>query len=351
MSEAARAAPFEWTSIAPAEAGFAADLPARLDAAVAAGRLSNLHGVIVARGGRLVLERYFAGEDQSWGQPLGKVAFGPDTLHDLRSVTKSLVCLVYGIALAQGKVPPPEAELMAQFPEYPELATQPARRRITVAHVLSMTMGTAWDELSVPYTDPANSEIAMENAPDRYRFILGRPIAGEPGVRWTYSGGATALLGRLIARGTGQSLPEFARIALFEPLGISTFEWIRGTDGTPSAASGLRLKPRDLARVGQMMLQKGMWQGHAVVPAAWLAAIAQPRVTIEQSFHYGYHWYLYAPAPGRGWIGAIGNGGQRLYVLPGLDMLVVTMFGNYDHPDQRQPPLTLFTGVVLPALR
>jgi CubicO group peptidase (beta-lactamase class C family) len=220
-----------------------------------------------------------------------------------------------------------------------------------MAHVLSMTMGMAWDELSIPYTDPANSEIAMEYAPDRYRFILGRPIAGEPGVRWTYSGGATALLGCLIARGTGQSLPDYARTVLFEPLGIARHEWTRGADGTPSAASGLRLTMRDLARVGQMLLQKGSWQGGALVPAAWIEAIGQPRVAIEESFHYGYHWYLYRPAPGRGWIGAIGNGGQRLYVLPGLDMVVVTLFGNYDHPDQRQPPLALFTEVILPALR
>jgi CubicO group peptidase (beta-lactamase class C family) len=346
-----RAAPFDWAAMAPEDAGFAPDLSARLDAAIAAGKLPNLHAVLVARGGKLVLERYFAGEDQSWGRPLGRIAFGPDTLHDLRSVTKSVVALLYGIALTQGKVPPPEAALVAQFPEYPDLAGDPARRRITIGHVLSMTMGTQWDELSIPYTNPLNSEIAMENAPDRYRFILDRPIVGEPGARWTYSGGATALLGRLIAKGAGQALPDFARAALFDPLGISQFEWIRGADGTPSAASGLRLRPRDLARIGQLMLQKGQWNGRAVVPGSWLDTIAQERVTIEEPLRYGYHWYLLASASAPRWIGAIGNGGQRLYVLPALDMLVVTMFGNYDQPDQRNGPLALYTEVVLASLR
>jgi CubicO group peptidase (beta-lactamase class C family) len=257
-----------------------------------------------------------------------------------------VVCLVYGIALAQGKVPAPDAGLMAQFPQYADLAADPARRRITIGHVLSMTMGTQWDELSIPYTNPANSEIAMENAPDRYRFILDRPVAGEPGLRWTYNGGATAILGRLIARGTGQTLPDYARSALFEPLGITGFEWASGADGTPSAASGLRLRPRDMARIAQMVIQKGRWDGREVVPAGWLQEIVQPRVLIEEPVRYGYQWYV-----GPRWIGAIGNGGQRIYILPERDAFVITTFGLYDRPEQGKPLLTLFLEVVLPALR
>jgi CubicO group peptidase (beta-lactamase class C family) len=348
----ASAAPFDWTAVSPAEAGFAPDLAARLDAALAAGRLPNLHGVIVVRGGKLVLERYQPGADMSWNRSLGVVAFRPDTLHDLRSVTKSITGLVYGIALAQGKVPAPEAKLMPLFPQYPDLAADPARQHLTVGHVLGMTMGTDWDELSIPYTNPANSEIAMERAADRYRFILERKIMGEAGVRWTYNGGATALLGALIARGTGQSLPDFVRAALFEPLGIGAFEWMRGADNTPSAASGLRMTPRDLARIGQMVLQKGKWQGTTVVPSSWLDAALQPRVAIEAwGVSYGYQWYVGKTPTGVRWVGAMGNGGQRLYVLPELDLVVVTTFGNYDTPDQGRPPITLLAEVVLPALR
>ncbi|HKU97920.1 MAG TPA: serine hydrolase [Vineibacter sp.] len=353
----ALAAPFAWTSVAPADVGFAPDLPARLDTAIAAGNLPNLHGVVVARAGKLVLERYVPGVDESWGQPLGTVDFGSTTLHDLRSVTKSIVGLLYGIALSQGKVPAPDQPLLAQFPEYPDLAADPARQKLTVGHVLTMTMGTDWNE-DVPYTSPANSEIAMELAPDRYRFILERPVVGEPGARWTYSGGATALLGRLIAQGTGRPLPDFARDALFTPLGIGAFEWVRGIDKvTPSAASGLRLAPRDLARIGQMILQNGTWDGHPVVPASWLAAALQDRVGIDEFRRYGYQWYIGAflvSADGgrrERWTGAAGNGGQRLYVMPGLDLVVAMTFGNYNKPDQWQPPLTLLRNVILPAIR
>jgi len=325
----------------------AADLGARIDAAVAAGELDGLHGLVVQRGGRVLLERYYSGQDWSWGEDLGQVTFGPDTLHDLRSVTKSIVALLYGVALAEGKVPPPEAVLIEQFPAYPDLAADPARRQWRVAHALGMTLGIEWNE-NLPYTSAANSEIAMEMAADRIRFVLERPIVEPPGRRWHYCGGATALIGHLIARGTGVDLADYARRALLAPLGIDRFGWLRGGDGTPSAASGLRLAPRDLARLGQLVLQRGAWQGRTVVPAAWIDALLQPRVEIEPPLSYGWHWYLGQVA--RPWVAAFGNGGQRLYVAPGLELAVAISAGNYNKPDQGQMPLKLWRKIVLPGV-
>ena len=142
-----------------------------------------LHGIVIVRKGRLVLERYFEGDDNARGRSLGKVGFTADTLHDLRSVSKSIVGLLYGIALADGKVSPPDAPLFAWFPEYPDLAADPTRNHWTIRNLLTMTMGTDWDEFSVSYTDPTNSETAMDMAADRYRFILGAPVVIEPGFR------------------------------------------------------------------------------------------------------------------------------------------------------------------------
>jgi len=170
----------DWASIPPSEAGFTSDLDALLDKAIAEKRVWNLHGVVIVRQRRLVLERYFEGDDNARGQPLGKIAFKPNTLHDLRSASKSIVGLLYGIALADGKVPSPEAPLLASFPEYTDLAADPARQRWTIYNALTMTLGTDWDEQSVPYSDPTNSETAMDMAPDRHRFVLGLtwPIGG-----------------------------------------------------------------------------------------------------------------------------------------------------------------------------
>ncbi|HEY4250789.1 MAG TPA: serine hydrolase [Roseomonas sp.] len=346
---------FAWTGIRPDDAGFVPDLAARLDAMRAEGHLPNLHGVVAERGGRIFLERYFAGRDQDWGRDLGAVAFGPETLHDLRSVTKSIVGLLYGIALAEGRVPPPEAPLLAQFPDCADLAADPARTRWTIAHTLTMTLGTEWDE-TLPYSDPRNSEIAMECAPDRYRFILDRPIVAEPGTRWSYNGGATALLGALIARGTGRALPDYARAALFDPLGIGPTGWARGPDGVPSAASGLRMAPRDLARIGRMMLGGGRWDGRQAVPEAWIDAARRPQAALPDGRGYGYQWYrglfgqgeVAHPEP---WTGAIGNGGQRLYLLSRLDVTVTITAGNYNLPDQWIPPILLLREVILAGLR
>jgi len=334
------------------------DIDSRLAPLLRDGTVSGLHTLLVARGDRLVFERYWEGEDWNRAIPLGKVAFGPAVLHDLRSVSKSIVGMLYGIALADGKVPPPEAKLYAQFPEYADLDNAPARDRLTIAHVLSMTLGLQWDELTYPYSDPRNSEILMDAAPDRYRFILERPIVGEPGVKWTYCGGATALLGRLIAKGTGQSLQDYARQVMFRPLGLGPTEWTTGRDGIAIAASGLRMRAPDLLRVGEMVLGNGSWQGKQIVPAAWLKRSTEPVVALEWPGKYGWHWYLVdlpvgTPPQPEHMIAAIGWGGQRLFVAPAHDLVVAMNAGNYGLSgiEQSRIAAAVMTGAVLPSIR
>jgi CubicO group peptidase (beta-lactamase class C family) len=272
------------------------DLTERLVQLAASGRVPGPHGVVVSRYGP-VAEYYGAGEDFSW--------------------------------------------LLRHFPEYPDLVADPRRADRTVEHALTMTLAFEWDE-SAPYTSAANSEIAMELAPDRHRFILERPVAGQPGREWSYCGGASALLGRLISKGSGQPLPDFARTALFEPLGIDTFEWMAGADGVASAASGLRLAPRGLARIGQLVLDKGM----GIVPPAWLDAVLRPRVRVDDERWYGYQWYLATDARPYPWFAAMGNGGQRLFVLPDLDLVVAVTAGAYDGEDQSATPNAVLDEVV-----
>jgi CubicO group peptidase (beta-lactamase class C family) len=248
---------------------------------------------------------------------------------------------------------------MDQFPDYPDLAADPARQKLTLRHALTMTLGTERDELSIPYTDPRNSEIAMDRAPDRFRYILERRVVGEPGERWTYCGGAAALLARLIVRGTGQTLEDYAQSALFTPLSIAHAEWDRDKRGEPIAASGLRITPRSLARIGVMALAGGKWDGRQVVPADWLTASFTAAVSIPDGRRFGQHWYLGAVnrddgSGGVRWepaITAIGNGGQRLFLLPDLDLVVVVTAGNYDVFGHWQPPLVVVRDVLLPALR
>jgi CubicO group peptidase (beta-lactamase class C family) len=338
---------------APESMGFGAGLADRFAALQDAGRLLNVHGVVALRRGRLVFERYMAGTDQNWDRPLGSVDFTADTLHDMRSVTKSIVGLLYGIALGNSRVPAPDQSLLAQFPEYPDLAKDPDKARLTIGHALTMTMALKWNE-DLPWVH--SDEVEMDKAPDRYRFVLERPMLGAPGKGFIYNGGATTLLGLLIERGTGLDLHSFARTALFEPLGIGASEWTK-VAGVASAASGLRLTPRDLARIGQMIIGGGKSDNRTIVPADWLEASFRPAAIVDDGRRYGYQWYVGELArPGKTgtigakWVGAFGLGGQRLFVFPELDFVLAVTAGNYTTEDQGRAPIAILREVFLAGL-
>lgn len=346
------------TSPASADTAFADAVRNRLDQAIADKRVWNLHGLLVLRHGETVLERYFEGNDRARGiGDLGLVSFAADTLHDLRSCSKSIVALLYGIALQRGLVPPPEAPLFVGFPEYADLARSDGRDRLTIAHALTMTMGTDWDESSLDYADPRNSETEMDAASDHYRYVLERKVVDTPGAHWTYCGGATALLARLISKGSGKSLHDFAREALFDPLGLGPSAWASGPDGAPYAASGARLSVRDLARIGTLMLNNGRHDGRAIVPAEWIERCTTPYVSADEIRRYGYQWFVLdiAFGPPKGWApgrlermwSAQGEGGQRLFVIPALELVIAITAGNYGQPEQWLPPTRVLREVVL----
>ncbi len=347
---------WEWRHARPEDAGFDRAMAARLQAFAARPEMAGLHGVVVARDDAILLEAYFEGPDECWGRPLGAVAFGPETLHDVRSVSKSVVALLYGIALGDGRVPPPETPLVDAFPEYADLVGDEARRAMTLHHALTMTLGIEWDE-SLSYADPRNAERMMDAADDTCRFILERPRRTAPGTEWRYCGGATALLAQLIARGTGMALLDYARARLFTPLGIEDVAWTLGSDGEAAAASGLRMRPRDLARIGRLVNECARGSERDLLPPAWIEAmltphvVAEEHVAVERRIEYGYQWWIgHFSRSGRPWYGAFGNGGQRLVAAPGLGLSLVVTAGNYNAADAWRLPVGVFTDVVLASL-
>lgn len=309
---------------------------------------ANLHGILVEQRGVLQFEAYFDGRDNPGASLFSReVSFTADDLHDLRSVTKSVVGLLTGIALDRGLLKGGlDQPVLDWFPEHADLAT-PERRRITLAHLLTMTVGLAWDE-SGSYLRPDNSETRMRFALDPVRHVLERDIVAEPGSRFVYNSGATLLLGEVITRATGRPLDVVARDWLFAPLGIERTEWRRARDQV-TPFGGLRLRPRDLARIGRMLLDGGQWQGRQLVPATWIDASFQPRVpTGSGELRYGYQWWrgAFTLGPRRvGWVAAMGNGGQRMFLLPELDLVVVVTAGNYNQPDSWRAPMQVFGSV------
>jgi CubicO group peptidase (beta-lactamase class C family) len=342
-----------WSIATPAESGFD---PAALcqwsEQRIATPR-DNIHALLLVRHGKLVFEQYFTGDDEQWGRPLGQVTYDRTMLHDMRSVSKTVTSLLVGIALAQQQLASLDQSIFDFFPEYPDLRT-PDKMRITLRHLLTMAMGLDWDETRTPYSDPNNSERRMNRAVDPYRYVLSEPVVTPPGAKYNYSGGATALLGAVVHKATGQRLDEFARTVLFEPLGITDVDWVQLPNGEPAAASGLRLKPRDVAKIGQLVLAHGLWHGRQIVPRDYLDEATAPQIQGAGVFFYGYQMWV-----GRSlvhkreidWAAGVGLGGQRVFVIPSLDLVVVMTAGLYTSPLQGTLILDILNDVVLPAVR
>jgi CubicO group peptidase (beta-lactamase class C family) len=337
--------------------------PARLAALTASVRgwpELGVHAILIERGGSLVYEEYFEGFDQRWGESLGRVAMSHSTLHDLRSVTKSVVSALVGIAIGAGAIKTLEAPVMDWFPEYPDLNTA-ERRRVTLAHVLTMTTGVEWNE-DIPYSDPRNDEIRMTRDPDPLRFALSRPFTHNPGAEFIYNGGSVQVMAAVLSRATKRPLRDYVRTELFDPLGITTFEWVGDLAGMPSAASGLRLRPRDVAKFGSLYLHGGRWNGKQVIPADWADLSTRrhfrfrPRTGADAGGEFGYSyfwWYNCIPAS-TGLVearAAVGNGQQRVFVLPDLDMVVTILAGRYNDASASTLASRILRQHILPAVK
>lgn len=313
---------------------------------------ADVHSVLVIRHGKLVYERYFTGPDERLGRPLGTVTFDATTKHDLRSITKSVVSLVLGIAIGKGQITGVDQPIMPLLPEYADLRS-PEKDKITLRDLLTMSQGLAWNE-DLPYSNPENSETQMDDAADPVRFILSRPVETPPGLVFNYSGGSAAIIGRLLRKATGQPIDAIARTELFAPLGITDFEWVPIASGEPAAASGLRLRPRDTAKLGQLVLDHGVWHGKQIVPADWITAATTPHINGPLLWFYGYQFWL-----GRSlvhdhevdWALGLGYGGQRLFIVPALDLVVLVHCGLYRSSLQSAVPLMVLNRYVLRAVQ
>ncbi len=335
--------------VAPSAAPVAAGgEPARFESLARdldAGVYPNAHALLVLRAGRIVHEQYLAGDDENWGQPVGYREFDAGSLHDLRSVSKSITALLLGIALGDEYAAALERPIIEYFPEFADRIA-PGADGVTLRHVLTMTTGLEWNEMDVPYSNPQNDEIRMYYSGDPVEFVLTRPLSAVPGERWYYHGGTTLILAALVEQISGQPFLEFVRASLFEPLGIEMryvdwrglgIFWKRSAT-LPGAASGLRMRAPDLARIGQLVLDGGRWQGRQLVPRGWIdASLARQveqdtRWNVDGVYGYGFQWW-HANFHGR-WgefeaACGTGFGGQRLCVLSAERLVVVIFAGNY----------------------
>jgi CubicO group peptidase (beta-lactamase class C family) len=291
---------------------------------------ANIHAVLVTHGGKLVFERYLSGPDEVDNRKVRSVVFDADTLHDMKSVSKSVASLATGIAIDRGLIAGVDEPILNFFPELSDLRS-PERDRFKLVHALTMSMGQKWVEATPETGDEDNDEARMNRSPDSSRYVLGLPVTAPPGREFFYNTGALALVSAIMRKATGRPLDEFAREVLFEPLGITAVEWKR-RKGDTDAGGGLRLRPRDMAKIGQLVLAGGRWNGRQIVSKAWIDASMTPRLEATGRYFSGYLWWLgRSLINGREvhWAAALGRGGQSIHIVPELDLVVVVTAGYY----------------------
>jgi CubicO group peptidase (beta-lactamase class C family) len=187
-----------------------------------------------------------------------------------------------------------------------------------------MTAGLEWHE-DLAYDDPKNSADVMESTHDWVRYVIDQPMVDDPGTKFVYNSGVTELLAHIFKMVTGSNIDEYAAANLFKPLGIHYF-WKHSPTGLPDTEGGLYLAPRDLARLGQLFMQNGMWDGKQIVSPRWLKESISLQIDVgEDGWDYGFQWWLvpYGESKDKYAWTAEGFGGQQMFVLPQYDLIAV----------------------------
>jgi CubicO group peptidase (beta-lactamase class C family) len=300
----------------------------------------NIHAVLIEHAGHLVYEIYLKGQDGSYGDRV----FNVNSLHDLRSISKSVTSLLLGMAL-QGDYEKALETPVIDFFKGQDIAFGDGTEAIKLFHVLTMTAGLEWDQWTLPFEDPQNDENKLYYAKDPIEMVLSRHVTDSPGTVWKYSSGLTELLVAIIEQKTGKRFREFAAEVLFGPLGITNYEWYGSwhwqTQGRPASAWGLRMRARDLAKIGSLVLHDGVWGKRQIISSDWLRLSTQRHVDeavrgMRGNYGYGFQWWSghSNDIPSYKIIAGFGNGGQQLLVVPERHLVVTVFAGNYGREGQ-----------------
>jgi CubicO group peptidase (beta-lactamase class C family) len=325
-----------WIPSTPANEGMSA---AQLQGALELIRdktFTKVDSMVVARHGRLVAEGYFNG-------------FGRESLHDLRSTGKSFTSALAGIAVEQGlfQVDDPISQHIPQFDRHDNMSAR--KQAIQVYHLLNMNSGLECNDW---ISSSRGNEERMYDTRDWVGFILDLPMAFDPGQATQYCTGGVVVLGYIISRESGMALDAYADAYLFGPLAIHDSDWRRSPDGAANGGGGLWLRPRDAAKLGQLYLDGGTWNGTRVGPAEWVS-LPQQRLYSLGTDRYGYLWWKRSFSRPSGNVDSFftsGNGGNYVFVIPSLDLVVVFTGSNYNSSLGDQP-FRILADRVLPAVQ
>ena len=311
-----------WEVSAPQKAGLDPDALSAIVQSIGNDKHGDFHSLIIARHGRLVFEVYFNG-------------FDPTHLNDIRSAGKSFTSTLIGIALDQGAIPDVDAYMLPYFANFqPHQNLDHRKQSIRIEDLLTMMSGLDADD-----NDPTTPgcEDNMLETDDWIRYGLDLPMVEAPGRRWVYAGVNTMLLAGVLEAATERPAIDFAMDNLFGPLGITNLHWEKSPQGTVVGQGFLSLRGRDQLKLGQLYLNDGSWRGRQIVSKHWTREASKCRVKVPNPLPagYGYQWWwldIRSEGQSLDCYFASGNGGNKIYVLPSLDMVVGMASSAYGRP-------------------
>lgn len=330
----------EWRSCAPDEVGMDPKKLKELNEEIRLLLEMNIeiHSLIIIKDGYIVAEQYYSDE------------YGPEDLHRIYSCTKSLTSAMLGIVSGDGLLGSLDQAMISFFPEYEIQNMTQEKEAISIEHLLTMSGGLEWYELEYPYSDERNTFRQWSNSGGGLKYVLDRPMIASPGEEYSYNTGISHVLSGILQKVTGVRSDSFAVERLFTPLGIDEFYWPVDSEGTAYGGSGVRLRPRDMARFGYLYLNNGLWDGMQIIPESWVEASRQKhmkRKYISDSY-YGYQFWV----SDYNTYSAVGYGGQWITMVPEHDLVVVCNNRFVENDGlQWNTPERLLTTYIIPSLQ
>jgi CubicO group peptidase (beta-lactamase class C family) len=360
-----------WTTASPSSVGLDEQVLLRLDKDMASGKYSQMmDSFAVFRCGKKAFERTYT---HDYAKLYGKEAGGRGPynerlsgrynyfdpywhpyyhgtdLHTMQSVSKTVTSVVIGAAMQRGDFKAGlDTPVLRYFDTSKVKNVDDRKRRMTLRDLLTMTAGLDWNDEGFLNGDPQNDTSLMEATDDWVHYAIDKPMAAEPGKVWNYSSGATELLAYIFQKESGQDIDDYGQKYLFAPLGIR-HEWKRTYLGVVDTEGGLYLNGSDLAKIGYLYLQDGMWDGKRIVSSEWVKESLTPYFqTDEKPFKYGFKWWLFKLPDSTEFVWMCrGFGGQNLQVFPAEGLIVTfTAWDILPNSTGKEPDPSDFLGAV-----
>jgi CubicO group peptidase (beta-lactamase class C family) len=299
--------------------------------AILAGNYPNLFSIVLIKNGSLIFEEYFYHTHRYM-------------LQEFRSAGKSVTSELIGIAIDKGFIKGVDEKLIDYFPEFKRGKEWDSKKdNVSLHHVLSMKWG--FDE-----SGPANGTGWYTES--WITKILSLPLVSDPGEKFVYHSAAPAICGPIIEKATGMPVSEFAKKYLFCPLQISDYLWHTLPDGNRLTAGGMLMRPRDMAKIGYLIVNKGKWHGRPILSEEWIKQSTTAYVS-DDELGYGYYWWLCRYQARNETFEAIfasGHGGQRVLVVPELKLVAVFTSKPDGNPNGHKRISQIMEKYILPSM-